>query len=623
MMMRGVLLAAGLCLPGHTAWAEGRGEIPGDTLAGVVVTGTRSQTSAGHLPLTVSVVGEETLREHYRTSVLPTLCEQVPGLFVTSRSVLGYGVSTGAAGTLKVRGIGGGAALLVLMDGEPQYAGLYGHPIADACPVMAADRVEVIRGPASTLYGSNAMGGVVNIVTRQAPAAGSRTHVNVQGGSYGTLQGTVTNSLRAGRFSSTAGISYGRTDGHRANAGFEQVSAFAKGTYSMSDYWDATAHVNLTHFDSSNPGEASSPMIDNDMCITRGAVSLAVTNDYGRTDGALRAYYNWGHHHINDGYEAGEDPQTAYYLHDDLMGGLSAYQSVELLAGNRTTLGVDWQHFGGKAWNKSIADGVSTYLADVTEDELAVYADFRQDLGQWLTLDVALRWDYHTQSGTEWVPQGGLTYRLRGGGRLSATVAKGFRNPTIRELYMFRPANDALEAERLVSYELAWRQPWIGGRLVTGINLFYIDADNLISTEMVDGSACNVNTGATHNSGLEVEATYTLSSALALQANYSLLHMSNPQTSAPEHKLLLAARYQTGRLALRPSLQYVGGLYTATGTEARQEDYWLLNLTADYALLDGLHLFARGENLLAQRYETVEGFPMPRATVMAGVDWTF
>lgn len=623
MMMRGVFLAAGLCLPGHMAWAEGRGEIPGDTLAGVVVTGTRSQTSAGHLPLTVSVVGEETLREHYRTSVLPTLCEQVPGLFVTSRSVLGYGVSTGAAGTLKVRGIGGGAALLVLMDGEPQYAGLYGHPIADACPVMAADRVEVIRGPASTLYGSNAMGGVVNIVTRQAPAAGSRTHVNVQGGSYGTLQGTATNSLRAGRFSSTAGISYGRTDGHRANAGFEQVSAFAKGTYSMSDYWDATAHVNLTHFDSSNPGEASSPMIDNDMCITRGAVSLAVTNDYGRTDGALRAYYNWGHHHINDGYEAGEDPQTAYYLHDDLMGGLSAYQSAELLAGNRTTLGVDWQHFGGKAWNKSIADGVRTYLADVTEDELAVYADFRQDLGQRLTLDVALRWDYHTQSGTEWVPQGGLTYRLRGGGRLSATVAKGFRNPTIRELYMFRPANDALEAERLVSYELAWRQPWIGGRLVTGINLFYIDADNLISTEMVDGSACNVNTGATHNSGLEVEATYTLSSALALQANYSLLHMSNPQTSAPEHKLLLAARYQTGRLTLRPSLQYVGGLYTATGTEARQEDYWLLNLTADYALLDGLRLFARGENLLAQRYETVEGFPMPRATVMAGVDWTF
>lgn len=573
--------------------------------------------------MTVSVVGEETLREHYRTSVLPTLCEQVPGLFVTSRSVLGYGVSTGAAGTLKVRGIGGGAALLVLMDGEPQYAGLYGHPIADACPVMAADRVEVIRGPASTLYGSNAMGGVVNIVTRQAPAAGSRTHVNVQGGSYGTLQGTVTNSLRAGHFSSAAGISYGRTDGHRANAGFEQVSAFAKGAYSMSDYWDATAHVNLTHFDSSNPGEASSPMTDNDMCITRGAVSLAVTNDYGRTDGALRAYYNWGHHHINDGYEAGEDPQTAYYLHDDLMGGLSAYQSAELLAGNRTTLGVDWQHFGGKAWNKSIADGVRTYLADVTEDELAVYADFRQDLGQRLTLDVALRWDLHSQSGTEWVPQGGLTYRLRGGGRLSASVAKGFRNPTIRELYMFRPANDALEAERLVSYELAWRQPWIGGRLMTGINLFYIDADNLISTEMVDGSACNVNTGATHNSGLEVEATYTLSSALALQANYSLLHMSNPQTSAPEHKLLLAARYQTGRLTLRPSLQYVGGLYTATGTEARQEDYWLLNLTADYALLDGLRLFARGENLLAQRYETVEGFPMPRATVMAGVDWTF
>lgn len=88
---------------------------------------------------------------------------------------MGYGVSTGAAGGMSLRGIGAGVnaaggpttSLLVLIDGHPQYMGLMGHPIADAYQSMMAERVEVLRGPASVLYGSNAMGGVINIVTRK------------------------------------------------------------------------------------------------------------------------------------------------------------------------------------------------------------------------------------------------------------------------------------------------------------------------------------------------------------------------------------------------------------------------------------------------------------------------
>ena len=94
-------------------------------LQDVVVTGTRNATDQRHLPLTVTVVDNEKLNEQYRTSVLPTVMEQTPGLFTTSRGILGYGVSTGAAGSMKIRGIGSGAELLVLIDGQPQYAGLW------------------------------------------------------------------------------------------------------------------------------------------------------------------------------------------------------------------------------------------------------------------------------------------------------------------------------------------------------------------------------------------------------------------------------------------------------------------------------------------------------------------
>lgn len=126
---------------------------PSDSLrrniAEVVVTGTRSTTDIRHLPMTISTLNRKQLTADFRESVLPTVGERVPGLFVTSRGVMGYGVSTGAAGSIKLRGIGSGASMLVLVDGQPQYAGLYGHPIPDACLTMTAERVEVLRGPAS------------------------------------------------------------------------------------------------------------------------------------------------------------------------------------------------------------------------------------------------------------------------------------------------------------------------------------------------------------------------------------------------------------------------------------------------------------------------------------------
>ena len=111
----------------------------------VVVTGTRHETDIRHLPMTISVVGRQKIAEGFRPSLLPTLTERIPGLFVTGRGIMGYGVSGGAAGQMTLRGVGGGptTGLLVLIDGHPQYMGLMGHPIADAYQSMLADRVEV------------------------------------------------------------------------------------------------------------------------------------------------------------------------------------------------------------------------------------------------------------------------------------------------------------------------------------------------------------------------------------------------------------------------------------------------------------------------------------------------
>ena len=592
-------------------------EFPKDsTMAQIVVTGTRNETAASSLPVSLTVVNHEKLQENCRLSILPTLTEQVPGLFSTSRGVLGYGVSTGAAGNIKIRGVGSGAQLLVLVDGQPQYAGLMGHPIPDAYQTMMAERVEVLRGPASLYYGSNAMAGVVNIVTRQMKQDGQKTDIQLGGGSYGTLQGEAVNRARIGRFSSIVGISYQRTDGHRPNSNFEQEAGFVKLGYDLSENWQLTADANLTHFNACNPGPANAPLIDNDSKITRGLASFSVLNNYGKTNGSLRGYYDWGHHNIDDGYGIGGTPRAYHYLHNDHIAGITWYQSASFFEGNRVTVGLDWQHFGGEAWNR-FNDGVTPFatLADTTQNEVGAYVDFRQEVCSWFSFDAGVRLDWHSQAGTELVPQGGVTFHPSGSSDLKAIVSKGFRNPIIREMYMFPPHNPDLEPERMMNYELSYAQRFQRGHL--GANLFLIKGDNLINTVMqATGRPLNVNTGSFTNHGFELSGDYQLTSHWGLNANYSYLHMKKAIEGAPEGKFYLGANYTCGRFALVMGLQHISGLHISA---TEKENFTLLNATASYRILPELAVYVKGDNLLAERYQTYAGFPMPKATFMGGV----
>ena len=598
------------------------------TIEEVVVTGTRNETDVRHLPMTISVVNREQIELRNDPSLLPLLTEYIPGLFTTSRGLMGYGVSGGAAGGMSLRGIGGvpqeglpTTGMLVLIDGHPQYMGLMGHPISDAYQSLLAERVEVLRGPASVLYGSNAMGGVINIVTRKMQQDGIRTHANVGYGSYNTLQSEVTNRIRKGRFTSIVSGSYNRTDGHRKDMEFEQYGGYAKFGYEISDAWNVWADVNLTHFDASNPGEISNPLLDNDQRITRGMTSFALANHYAKTSGALSFFYNWGKHWINDGYHLGGDPLDYRFHSRDRMLGVSWYQSVQLFEGNRLTVGFDYFHFGGEAWNKTLA-GERDTQADKTQDDVAGYIDFRQNLGDWLTFDVGLRVDHHSQVGTEWVPQVGFSFHLPENSEVKLMASKGFRYPTIREMYMFRLANPDLKPERLWSYELSFAQRLLDGRLSYGVNVFYIDGENLIMRMPIDGRPLNVNTGKIENAGVEAQVAYRIVPAWSVDANYSYLHMDNPVLASPEHKLYAGTAFSKGRWNVSTGLQYVAGLYKELDPE-ETEDFLLWNVRGSFRVLDGFDVWVKGENLLAQRYEINAGFPMPKATVMAGVNIKF
>lgn len=596
----------------------------------VVVTGTRSETDVRHLPMTVSVVGRPQLEASQQTSVLPVLNSQVPGFFSTSRGVMGYGVATGASGQMSLRGIGGPAqaglpttGLLVLIDGHPQYMGLMGHPIADAYQTMMAERVEVLRGPASVLYGSNAMGGVINIVTRKMQEDGIRTNINIGAGSYGSIQTEATNRIRKGRFSSTVTASYNRTNGHRADMAFEQYGGYAKLGYDFMDNWKVWGDVNVTRFNATNPGSVMKPYIDNDQRITRGMTSFALENYYEKTSGALSFFYNWGDHWINDGYQPGGEPLQYRFNSNDQMLGVSWYQSVQLFQGNRLTVGADYFHFGGEAWNQFF-DGHRETSANKSLNEVAGYVDFRQDIAAWLTLDAGARVDYHSQTGTEFIPQVGLAFHLPENAEIKAMASKGFRNPTIREMYMFPPQNPDLKPEKLWNYELSFSQRLMDNRLSYGLNVFYINGENLIiRLPNPNGSGMlNQNSGEIENWGAEANVGYQFNPVWSVMANYSWLHMENPVLASPEHKLYGGVNFRKGRWSASTGIQYVKGLYTDLDA-ATKENFVLWDMQGSFKATNYLSFYVRGENLLAQRYEINAGYPMPKATFMGGVNINF
>lgn len=591
----------------------------------VVVTGTRNETDVRHLPMSVTVVNREQIEKRYEASLLPSLVEQVPGLFITGRGIMGYGVSGGAAGGMSLRGIGGSptTGLLILVDGHPQYMGLMGHPLSDAYQSMLAEKVEVLRGPASVLYGSNAMGGVINIVTRKQQEEGVRTNVRLGYGSYNTLTTEATNQVKKGRFSSIVTGSYNRTDGHRADMGFEQYGGYAKLGYELSRAWSVFGDVNLTQFEASNPGLVNAPLYDNDSRVTRGMTSFSLDNNYERTSGALKFFYNWGRHKINDGYLAGQPPLDYRFNSKDRMLGISWYQSASLFTGNRLTVGVDYQRFGGEAWNRFVTDGHEEEISDKSENEVAGYVDFRQAIGTVFTFDAGVRLDHHSVTGAEWIPQVGLSAQLPRDAILKAMVSKGFRNPTIRELYLFKPANPDLLPERLWNYELSYSQRLFEQAFYYGVNLFYINGENMIDVDSSTGRPLNTNIKRVENWGAEATLAYRVNAAWNLSANYSWLHMVHPLVAAPEHKLFVGVDFTQGRWSVSTGLQYVAGLYTSVKVKQTKENFVLWNLRGSYRLCPFADLFVRGENLLAQRYEINVGYPMPKATFMGGINFNF
>ncbi|MDR3252527.1 MAG: TonB-dependent receptor [Tannerella sp.] len=586
----------------------------------VVVTGTRIPVARDLMPIPVSIVGRQTIERSGESMLMPTLAREVPGLFVTARGMEGYGVSSGAAGGINLRGFGGGEGrLLILIDGHPQYAAIYGHPVADAYIASDAERVEVSHGAASVLYGSNAMGGAINIITRKIQHEGNRLQARLEGGSYGTQKYSLNDSYKNGRFTAYIGGGFVKTDGHRANSAFNSLNGMGKAAYELTDEWKLTANMNLTKFEAENPGTEGTPMLEGVVDVVRGMTGLSLENVYGKTRGAANFYYNWGNHAINDGYTAGGKPQPYLFHSTDYMGGVNLYQAVNPFEGNSVTGGFDVKLYGGNAYRNPETE---VYADHIKLHEIAGYLFVQQRLSH-LMLNAGLRLENHNLYGSKWIPQAGLSYKPVDNTSLKLSVSRGFRTPNMRELYMYAPANEELKPESSLSYDFSVNQRLAHNRLNLTLNLFYTKGDNIVQVVMVEGRPQNQNVGEFANKGVEFGMSWMISNTVSLTGNYNRLSMDTPLTGAPRQKIYAGVSFTPSVFAFNLGLTNISDLYLATGSAAQTTDFTLLNARAGYHVTKWAELFVKADNLLGSKYETMLGFPMPGATFTAGVGIRF
>jgi len=155
------------------------------------------------------------------------------------------------------------------------------------------------------------------------------------------------------------------------------------------------------------------------------------------------------------------------------------------------------------------------------------------------------------------------------------------------------------------------------------LSLFYTEGDNIIeSTEIAPNVYQNRNVGEFANKGIEFSLNYMILNNLSVNSNYSYLHMDTPITGAPRNKFYAGVTYRPGKFTLSAGTQVIGKLYLDTRNKA-MSSYTLVDARVDYRTLKWLDVFAKGDNLLARKYETMLGFPMPRTTFMGGVSLNF
>lgn len=531
----------------------------------------------------------------------------VPAAFVTRRGVMGYGIAQNGTGTITIRGVGStpNTGILVVIDGRPDYMGMMGHPLPDFYSLADTESVSVTQGPASVLYGTNAMGGTIEIKPSR-PAEGFKTELSTSLGGYWTGQHRVKHGGGAAKwfYNVTGGADH--TNGHRPSSHFRNQDGTVAIGYSLSGAWKTSLRGRHGHFVVEDPGPLGQPP-GNWAGVGRGGFSWGLENSLNRIWGDLRLFGSWGHHHISDGWRS-NDRTLGARIHQNFLA------TPALLA----DFGADLADYGGDGRNVVVSLDYGRQFGTAA----AGFGRLHWSPHPRLRFHTGLRREHNSAFGGITVPECGASVGVADGWSLSLNAARGFRNPTIRELYLFPAPNPQLRPEHMWNYQATLTaQPT--HNLAATATAFYADLDNLIVVTDRFPNLQQSNAGRSLNRGLDASVRWRLTSRIATRGGYAYLRSTNLAPYVPRQKATYAVEFDLGRAFLHAGGMTVSSRWADAGHSAMLGGYTVPTMKVTVPLGTRWTMFAMVDNFIDAEYQVVTGYPMPGINAAGGVTIRF
>lgn len=616
----------------------------------VVVTATRSEAPLSTLGIGVSVLDRERIGEREGSAVLPLL-QELPGTAVARTG------SPGAQGSVFVRG-GGSNAARVLIDGVPVNEPGGAFNFGTLLP-LELERIEVVRGAASSVYGTDALAGVVQIVTRQAEAGESLGfHAEAEGGGFAWRRGAGGMSGRAGRFDWNGGLQRVETDNEQPNSDFAQTAGALSAGASLGERTALRVTVRGESGQAGTPGQTAFGRPDLDASIERDALAAGahLRHARGSVVHGLRLGFARSSELSRDPLDSGPftptyQGRTAAFEVSDFTDPLGfendtrrfslGYQ-LEAEAGRRhlVTAGVDVERETGRFGSRSAE------LVEPERTNAGLYVQDQVVIGDDVFVTAGGRLERNDSFGTRAVPRAAVAWRARGGAdalTLRASAGAGIKEPTFSESFgvsFFARGNPDLKPERSRTFDVGIEQRLLGNRLRLEATAYQHDYRDQIAFTVLDFSTFQgsyVNVGRTRARGVELAVDAIPARLVRLHAAYTsldgrvLVSTSDfDPVFAVGRGLLRRPRHQLALSASAGSEPFdVGASLVAVGRRP-DSDFSGLGLTGNdgYARVDGrarlrlgrgLEAFVVAENLFDREYQEALGYPALGRSLRGGL----
>ncbi len=573
----------------------------------VVVTATSVAADEKEIGSAVTVITRQEI-EKRETPVVSDLLRSVAGLDVVTLGSPGSQTSLFTRGTNSTQ-------TLVLVDGARMNSPFFAGYDWSAMTTENVERIEIVRGPFSALYGSDAIGGVVQVFTR-SPEQGVSGRATGEVGNLGQGRGSGSFSIGEGVFGASGSYSYNAYDGDRPNTDWRERNGSARLEARLSEGSRIAVEGSILDGEVGSPGAIGSPfasptargLFREERIAVPGNFALSDTNHLDVLFANVRSKPGF----VDVGFESQTDAET-----------------LQARVADTAKLG-DHQLTAFGNWERWKVDDGSNFGANLTDQRTEIWGLGAQDawtLGAFI-VTAGLRYDRHSVFGEAWSPRGTISWVSTDAlWKVRASGGTGFRAPTVGELYYPFSGNPDLKPEHSVSYEVGAERYVGDGR--AEVSLFWNDLKDLIVYDF--NQQLNLNIGKARTRGVEIGWHQSVLPNLAFDANYTYLDAQNLVDDSrllrrPHHAASLGVDWHPiPCLDLYPRLIFVGSRPDVSEVSGPVTDpsYLRVDFTGRWQAMTDLAPYLRLTNAFNHQYDEAAGYPNPGLLVAGGVDVRF